>query len=58
MAMTPSPTGALPPEETLYEGKPAVVPGLGALLLAVLTLGLGYLYLWVRTQGLFASKTS
>jgi len=52
MAMTPAPAVALPPEETLYEGKPAVVPGLGALLLSILTLGLGYLYLWVRAQGL------
>ncbi|HEX4338656.1 MAG TPA: PH domain-containing protein [Polyangiaceae bacterium] len=50
--MTPSPGSAQPPEETLYEGRPAVIPGVGALLVAVLTLGLGYLYMWVRTQGL------
>jgi len=60
MAMTPSPGGspALPPEETLYEGRPAVVPGIGALLLSILTLGLGYLYLWVRTQGLSYKVTT
>src|ERR1700742_3400099 len=60
MAMTPSPgSGALlPPEETLYEGRPATVPGLGALFIAILTLGLGWLYLWVRTRGLSYKVTT
>jgi uncharacterized membrane protein YdbT with pleckstrin-like domain len=52
MAMMPSPAGAaLPPEETLFEGRPAAVPGIGSLLVAILTLGLGYLYFWLRTRG-------
>jgi uncharacterized membrane protein YdbT with pleckstrin-like domain len=60
MAMTPTPgAGAvLPPEETLYEGRPAVVPGLGALMLAILTLGLGYLYLWMRTRAVSYKVTT
>jgi uncharacterized membrane protein YdbT with pleckstrin-like domain len=57
--MTPTPAGAmLPPEETLFEGRPAAVPGLGALLIAILTLGLGYLYFWLRTRGLSYKVTT
>ncbi len=51
MVLTPTPSTAGPPEEVLYEGKPAAVPGLGALALAILTLGLAYLYYWLRAQG-------
>jgi len=40
-----------PHEEVLFLGHPAVLPGVGALLLAILTLGLGYLYLWARSRG-------
>jgi uncharacterized membrane protein YdbT with pleckstrin-like domain len=59
MAMTPSPgAAALPPEETLYEGRPAVVPGLGDLFLAILTVGLWYLYLWLRTRGISYKVTT
>ena len=56
--MTPSPGTALPPEETLYEGRPAVVPGLGALLIVILTVGLWYLFLWVQAQGLSYKVTT
>src|SRR5258706_14171052 len=59
MAMTPSPAGAaLPPEETLFEGRPAAVAGIGALLVAILTLGLGYLYYWLRTRGVSYKVTT
>ena len=34
------------PEETLYEGHPAVIASLGALFLTVVTLGLAALYYW------------
>lgn len=42
---------ALPQEETLFEGAPALVPGLGSLLMAVLTLGLALIYFWGRRAG-------
>ena len=37
-------------EEVLFEGNPALVPSLGALLLTVLTLGLWLIPLWVRSR--------
>src|SRR5258706_11756754 len=52
MAMTPSPAGAaLPPEETLFEGRPAAVAGVSALVVAILTPRVGYLYYWLPTRG-------
>lgn len=56
-AVSPGPSGLSPapnagPEETLFEGSPALIPGLGALIFAVLTVGLGLVYLWWRRQGL------
>jgi uncharacterized membrane protein YdbT with pleckstrin-like domain len=39
-------------EEVLFEGRPAMVSSLGALLLAVLTLGLWLIPLWWRTRGI------
>ena len=38
-------------EELLYQGHPAVVPSLGALLLCIVTLGIALLVLWVRARG-------
>jgi uncharacterized membrane protein YdbT with pleckstrin-like domain len=38
-------------EELLYAGRPAVIQGLGGLLLAILTVGLSALVMWVRTRG-------
>jgi uncharacterized membrane protein YdbT with pleckstrin-like domain len=35
-------------EETLYKGCPAVVGSLGRLLICIGTLGLGYLWFWLR----------
>ena len=45
----PHPT--VPNEEVLFQGHPAVLPGMGALLMAILTLGLGYLYYWAQSRG-------
>jgi len=45
------PAGALGPEETLYEGHPALISSLSALLVTVLTLGLGALYYWALSSG-------
>jgi uncharacterized membrane protein YdbT with pleckstrin-like domain len=41
-----------PPEEVLFEGRPALVPSVGVLLLAILTLGLWLLPRWWRSLGL------
>jgi hypothetical protein len=45
--------GVLAPgqEETLFEGRPAVIGSLGALLLVVLTVGLAAIYFWIRSLG-------
>ncbi len=45
-------------EETLYEGAPSLIPGLGSLALAVLTLGLALIYLWARRGGTTYRVTS
>jgi len=39
------------PESPLFEGRPAVWIGVGDVLLSILTLGLGALYLWIRSHG-------
>jgi uncharacterized membrane protein YdbT with pleckstrin-like domain len=39
------------PEQVLFEGRTALVPGLGALCLVVLTLGLALIYYGVRRLG-------
>lgn len=38
-------------EELLYAGRPAVIQGLGGLLLAILTLGISALVMWLRSLG-------
>jgi membrane protein YdbS with pleckstrin-like domain len=38
------------PEETLFDGYPALVPSIGALLLVVFTLGLWLIPLWWRSR--------
>jgi uncharacterized membrane protein YdbT with pleckstrin-like domain len=45
-------------ETVLFVGRPAVIPGVGALLLAVLTLGLAALYFLVRAYGLSYKVTT
>ena len=48
MAMSDSTT--VRSENVLFEGHPALLPGLGALLISVLTLGLGLLFFWWRSR--------
>lgn len=52
--MTPSPSTALAPadERVLFEGSPAVLPSLGAWVLAILTLGIAALFFWFRARGI------
>jgi uncharacterized membrane protein YdbT with pleckstrin-like domain len=38
-------------EELLYEGRPAMIQGVGGLLLAILTLGISLLVSWIGTRG-------
>jgi uncharacterized membrane protein YdbT with pleckstrin-like domain len=38
-------------EQVLFEGYPALVPGIGALLIAIVTLGLALVVLWFRSRG-------
>lgn len=50
--------GASGGEELLFSGRPALVQGLGGLLLAILTLGLSLLVAWVKTRGVHYKITS
>lgn len=45
-------------EELLYAGRPAVIQGLGGLVLAIFTLGLSALVMWVKTRGLHYKITT
>jgi uncharacterized membrane protein YdbT with pleckstrin-like domain len=45
-------------EDVLFEGRPALVPGLGALFLAILTLGLALIYFALRRLGLHYKVTT
>ncbi|MBX3126580.1 MAG: PH domain-containing protein [Polyangiaceae bacterium] len=53
--MTPQPGAAaeadhVAAEEVLFEGHPAVIPGLGSLLVVVLSLGLALIYYYLRSR--------
>jgi uncharacterized membrane protein YdbT with pleckstrin-like domain len=50
--------GASGGEELLFAGRPAVVQGLGGLLLALLTLGVSLLVAFIRTRGIHYKITS
>ena len=50
--------GASGGEELLFAGRPAVLPGIGALLLAILTLGIYAIYRWAKTRGISYRITS
>jgi uncharacterized membrane protein YdbT with pleckstrin-like domain len=45
-------------EELLYAGRPAVIQGVGGLLLAIVTLGLSALVMWFRTRGVHYKVTT
>jgi uncharacterized membrane protein YdbT with pleckstrin-like domain len=58
---TPTPAAAAADEvaeDVLFEGRPALVPGLGALLVSVLTLGLALIYFALKRLGLHYKITS
>lgn len=48
---TPAPPVALESEETLFEGRPALVPSVGALLLGIVTLGLWLIPAYFKSIG-------
>ena len=50
--------GASGGEELLFAGSPAVVQGLGGLVLAILTLGISLLVQWVRTRAVHYKITT
>lgn len=50
--------GASGGEELLFAGRPALIQGVGGLLLAILTLGLSVLVAWFQTRGVFYKITS
>ena len=52
MNANPAPFGTDPGEEVLFEGRPALVPSIGALLLAIFTVGLWLIPLWWRARGI------
>jgi uncharacterized membrane protein YdbT with pleckstrin-like domain len=63
MAMMQPPREGLMPgasggEELLYEGRPAVLAGFGALMLAIVTLGIYALVQWMRAAGTHYKITS
>jgi len=45
-------------EELLFPWRPALIPGVGSLVLAVLTLGISVLVAWFRTRGIHYRITS
>ena len=51
LSATPPTDAGEPGEETLFDGNPALVPSLGALVLAVFTLGLWLIPLWWSSRG-------
>lgn len=55
MQLQPAREGLMPGssggEELLYQGRPAVIQGIGGLLLAILTLGISVLVNWIATRG-------
>jgi uncharacterized membrane protein YdbT with pleckstrin-like domain len=50
--------GASGGEELLFSGRPALVQGVGGLLVAILTLGLSIIYAWFKTRGIHYKITS
>jgi uncharacterized membrane protein YdbT with pleckstrin-like domain len=50
-AAAPAPSGEHGSEQTLFEGRPAAIASIGALALAILTVGLAAIWLWIRSLG-------
>jgi len=45
-------------EIVLFEGRPAVIAGLGDLLLTILTVGLAALYFWAKARSALSGRLS
>jgi uncharacterized membrane protein YdbT with pleckstrin-like domain len=45
-------------ERTLFEGHPAVISSLGQWILAVITIGIGYLVFWVKSRSVLYTVTT
>ena len=61
LAGLPPPANGLMPgaqEELLFSGRPALIQGLGGLVLAILTLGLSVIVAWFQTRGIHYKITS
>jgi uncharacterized membrane protein YdbT with pleckstrin-like domain len=59
--MIKAPVAGLMPgaaEELLFSGRPALIQGIGGLLLAIVTLGLSVVVAWFRTRGVHYKITS
>jgi uncharacterized membrane protein YdbT with pleckstrin-like domain len=58
----PLPEGLMPGtsggEELLFSGRPAALPGIGSLILAILTVGLYAVWAWARARGVHYKITS
>ncbi len=58
----PPPEGLMPGttggEELLFSGRPAALPGIGSLLLAILTVGLYAIWAWVKARGIHYKITN
>lgn len=50
-AIQPAPTTDLGTEKVLFQGSPSLIPGIGSLLVTVLTLGLALIYLFFKRNG-------
>lgn len=50
-AIQPTGPAAVSNETVLFEGHPALVPGLGALLITIVTLGLALIYFYLKRGG-------
>lgn len=50
-AIVPQDHAPLAAEEVLFEGSPSLVPGLGSLLLVILTVGIALIALWAKRGG-------
>jgi uncharacterized membrane protein YdbT with pleckstrin-like domain len=56
--MTPTPSPGTPPETVLFEGRPAPIASVGALLLTIVTLGLAGLYYFLKSSGVLYKVTT
>ena len=56
--LQPAPTANLATEEVLFEGQPALIHSLGALLLTIFTAGIALIFFWFKRGGTHYRITS